>query len=295
MRYWERLEDRNPMVAETRIRTLRFLGSSSRTAVLIVGGIVLSIMVILLALGARFVQFYSIELYVFMAPAIAIFAGVGTTAMGIAREREKRSMDILLTTPVTARQIVWGKFSACLLPVTLLSLLCFLLASGQSLIRLANGSGAFAIDGQVLPLWVILLGSFAITLAAGYSAAMVSIWVSSFMKRGAPALIFAFTTMVLLLMVIPGMLVLLESAVRAGIASRSTTPEFTLGFLFFTQPFFAMTGLSLADSRPIDGLPLAQPLLMLLNPVLMILLTWPLMFWAEKRVLADMRMGGSDA
>ncbi len=101
--------------------------------------------------------------------------------------------------------------------------------------------------------------------------------------------------MVLLLMVIPGMLVLLESAVRAGIASRSTTPEFTLGFLFFTQPFFAMTGLSLADSRPIDGLPLAQPLLMLLNPVLMILLTWPLMFWAEKRVLADMRMGGSDA
>lgn len=295
MRYWERLEDRNPMVAETRIRTLRFLGSSSRTAVLIVGGIVLSIIVILLALGARFVQFYSIELYLYLAPAIAIFAGVGTTAMGIAKEREKRSMDILLTTPVTARQIVWGKFSACLLPVTLLSLLCFLLASGQSLIRLANGSGAFAIDGQILPLWVILLGSFAITLAAGYSAAMVSIWVSSFMKRGAPALIFAFTTMVLLLMVVPGMMVLLESAIRAGIASQTTTPELSLGFLFLTQPFFALAGLTAVASRELDGLPLGQPLFMLLNPVLMILLTWPLMFWAEKRVLADMRMGGSDA
>ena len=66
------------------------------------------------------------ELFNFFAPLLLLLFAVGAGARAIAGEEEKRTLDILLSTPIERRRVVIDKFAAMLLAGALLSVLLWL-------------------------------------------------------------------------------------------------------------------------------------------------------------------------
>lgn len=61
------------------------------------------------------------ELFAFFAPILLILFTVGAGARAIAGEEERRTLDVLLSTPVTRRRVVLDKFGAMVLATALLA------------------------------------------------------------------------------------------------------------------------------------------------------------------------------
>ena len=66
------------------------------------------------------------ELFNFFAPLLLLLFAIGAGARAIAGEEEQRTLDILLSTPVTRRHVVIHKFGAMLVAGVLLSVLLWL-------------------------------------------------------------------------------------------------------------------------------------------------------------------------
>jgi ABC-2 type transport system permease protein len=70
--------------------------------------------------------YLSTELFAFFAPILLLLFAVGAGARAIAAEEERRTLDVLLSTPVTRRRVVLDKFGAMLLAVALLSVVLWI-------------------------------------------------------------------------------------------------------------------------------------------------------------------------
>lgn len=67
--------------------------------------------------------YLSTELFGFFGPLLLLLYAIGAGARAIAREEERRSLDILLATPIPRRKLVTQKFGAMVFGVVLLSTL----------------------------------------------------------------------------------------------------------------------------------------------------------------------------
>ena len=121
---------------------------------------------------------------------IAIEAGMvmflvpAFTAGSIAGEREKQTLEILLTTTLKPGQIVWGKLMSSI------SMVLLLIVS-----TLPTISIIFTIGGvQILDLLEFVVVIFVCTLLIG----SIGIWASVMMKRTVPATVFAYGGIILL-------------------------------------------------------------------------------------------------
>lgn len=121
---------------------------------------------------------------------IAIEAGMvmflvpAFTAGSIAGEREKQTLEILLTTTLKPGQIVWGKLMSSI------SMVLLLIVS-----TLPTISIIFTIGGvEILDLLEFVLVIFVCTLLIG----SIGIWASVMMKRTVPATVFAYGGIILL-------------------------------------------------------------------------------------------------
>ncbi len=121
---------------------------------------------------------------------IAIEAGMvmflvpSFTAGSIAGEREKQTLEILLTTTLKPEQIVWGKLMSSI------SMVLLLIVS-----TLPTISIIFTIGGvEILDLLEFVVVIFVCTLLIG----SIGIWASVMMKRTVPATVFAYGGIILL-------------------------------------------------------------------------------------------------
>lgn len=121
---------------------------------------------------------------------IAIEAGMvmflvpAFTAGSIAGEREKQTLEILLTTTLKPGQIVWGKLMSSI------SMVLLLIVS-----TLPTISIIFTIGGvEILDLLEFVIVIFVCTLLIG----SIGIWASVMMKRTVPATVFAYGGIILL-------------------------------------------------------------------------------------------------
>lgn len=121
---------------------------------------------------------------------IAIEAGMvmflvpAFTAGSIAGEREKQTLEILLTTTLKPRQIVWGKL------LSSISMVLLLIVS-----TLPTISIIFTIGGvEILDLLEFVIVVFVFTLLIG----SIGVWASVMMKRTVPATVFAYGGIIML-------------------------------------------------------------------------------------------------
>ncbi len=138
------------------------------------------------------------------------------TASSVAGEREKQTLDILLTTPITPRSIIFGKVWAALTNVFM-----FIISSVPSM------AIAFLFGGLQ---WHYLAEFLVIILGISFFVGAVGIWCSSMYKRTVVSVIM---TLVIELAFFVGTLILMGSIIliQNMIALRANTVYDGLGIL----------------------------------------------------------------
>ncbi|MBX3095305.1 MAG: ABC transporter permease subunit [Fimbriimonadaceae bacterium] len=208
MNVWYKAEERNPMLVETRQATLRMLGiqnlnASARWNVAMVGVVFLG----LTALAMRYPGVVMPNILMAMLLVLLNFILPVVLHGVIAKEREKRSIDILLSCPVSPQQIVNGK--------ALRAAPWFLLISGLIMLPLLGSLLARAVIKEPMPdarygLAGTLLIAFVLLISSSAFFSAITILVSSMVKRAHLALIGTMGIFFLLYFVGPGMMAILN-------------------------------------------------------------------------------------
>lgn len=122
---------------------------------------------------------------------LSLIVGLGATAHAFTQERESRTLDVLLTTPLTAREIVWGKFMGALrrqwfLPTVVLVhlLLSGVLAAGVHIVAVFHVGAIFLVTLAFLSavgVWMSAISKK--TTGAGVRTALIAMgfWVLPFL------------------------------------------------------------------------------------------------------------------
>lgn len=203
MSLWMRWEAKNPMLAETRIILRRWLGFKGDTlqAKLIIGAICLVFLGIMGGI-ARYSFLVDTTVVFPIAWLLVGLVSIITLHGSLAREREKRSMEVLMTVPLTAGQVVMGKLTRALpaMVTILLAVPVFLLASGIGRAVL-NERGLTWGDSQH-PVVVSLLLMVYLVVSGFYSMSL-TMAISSVTSRVAPALLLSFSLWIVTYLVVP--------------------------------------------------------------------------------------------
>lgn len=122
---------------------------------------------------------------------LSLIVGLGATAHAFTQERESRTLDVLLTTPLTAREIVWGKFMGALrrqwfLPTVVLVhlLLSGVLAAGVHIVAVFHVGAIFLVTlsfVSAVGVWMSAISKK--TTGAGVRTALIAMgfWVLPFL------------------------------------------------------------------------------------------------------------------
>lgn len=158
--------------------------------------------------------------------ALLLLATVISYGSSIADERDARSWDTLLTTPLSAREIVWSKLAGGA-PTPLL-LLAFLLFNTAFAAGIARFHGP---DSWWSPAFV--LATVPIALAWWFAVAGVGVWLSNRLNRGLHATAASVVVWVLAWAVLP-----VAGAALDGILTsfRSSSVDFFLTAAWITNP-----------------------------------------------------------
>lgn len=203
MSLWMRWEAKNPMLAETRIIVRRWIGFKTNTlqTKLIIGGIFIVLIGIILAV-AQYATFVDTSVVFPIAWVLVGLISIITLHGSLAREREKRSMEVLMTVPLTARQIVFGKLFRSLpaIGTILVAVPVLLLASGIGRAVFKDPGLTWgphttpALVAAVLMLYLMATALYSMTLTMA---------ISSITSRVAPALLLSFSLWIVTYLVIP--------------------------------------------------------------------------------------------
>lgn len=170
------------------------------------------------------------------------------TAGSIAGEREKQTLEILLTTTLKPREIVWGKL------ISSISMVLLLVVSSLPVISIIYTIGGISISDLLQ--FVIAVFVFSIFLGS------IGIWGSVMIKKTVPATVFTFGGILILCAgtaVIIGIIYVISNMyyynVMQGVGNE---PNISLSLLLLLiNPFFAlidMIGSQYAGSSLIEGM-----------------------------------------
>jgi ABC-type transport system involved in multi-copper enzyme maturation permease subunit len=207
MKFWHSLENRNPVLVEARQAALRMMGvqnlnASTKWNVIMVGVIFAGIT----ALAMRYPT--AVEPVVTLPILLTILNFILPVVLHsvIAKEREKRSMDILLSCPVTPMQIVVGKLARGIPWVVLVSVLLLAPTFGALLMRAIfrheMPDGTYALPVSMLLALMLLLTS-------AFWFASITVWVSSMAKKTHGALLGSLGVFFVVLLVLPAVMTIL--------------------------------------------------------------------------------------
>lgn len=207
MTAWQKAEERNPMLVETRQATLRMLGvqnlnASAKWNVVMVGVVFLG----LTALAMRYPGVVMPSILLPMLLVVLAFILPVVLHGVIAKEREKRSIDILLSCPVTPFQIVSGK--------AMRAIPWFILISGLILLPLFGSLVARIFTGEAMPdarygLGPTLFYALVLLISSGAWFSAATIFVSSMVKRVHLALVGTMAIFFLIYLVGPSLMMIL--------------------------------------------------------------------------------------
>ncbi len=144
------------------------------------------------------------------------FIAPGLTAGSIAAERERQTFDLLRTTLISSRSLVWGKL------ISALSYLILLLVAALPLESLAYMLGGVSIEE--------LLISFLILVVTALFYSCLGIFYSSFMRRTLGPTVLAYATAIMIVVGIP-ILLFVSMGFGAGLfvgTSPSTSSQISL-------------------------------------------------------------------
>ncbi|MCH7904723.1 MAG: ABC transporter permease subunit [Armatimonadetes bacterium] len=191
----------NPMMAEVLREKNKALAPESWRGGQLAARILLGVFYLLgLALVLNNIQYIEpvILLYVLMGVQTLLIPAVLHAT--IAGEREKRSLDMLLVAPVTASQIVIGKFSRALVPVVALSLAIGLPTLAVELARSADGAERYDLNRPGM-LGFMIASLFCLLFAMAIGG--LTMWISSKTRTASAAMMSTIGALFLLLIVVP--------------------------------------------------------------------------------------------
>ncbi|GAB4131505.1 MAG: hypothetical protein Fur0036_18110 [Fimbriimonadaceae bacterium] len=203
MSLWMRWEERNPMLAETRIVLRRWLGlkGDNLQAKLVIAAVCVVVLGIIGAV-ARYSFLVDTTVAFPIAWVLLGLVSIITLHGALAREREKRSMEVLLTTPLTAKQIVLGKLTRAVPAITAI-LVCvpiFLLASGLGRAFFKENGLTW---GDNLPAAVVMLALLGYLVSSSFFAMCLTMAVSAITQRVAASLLLSFALWVVVYLIVP--------------------------------------------------------------------------------------------
>lgn len=207
MKVWEKLENWNPVFVEARQATLRMMGVQNLSASAKWNVIVVSVIFIgITALAMRYPTAVEPVMTLPILLTILNFLLPVVLHSVIAKEREKRSMDILLTCPVTPMQIVIGKLARGIPWFVFVSLLLLVPTFGALLMRLIF---RHEMPGTTYSLTGSLLSALLLLLTSAFWFSAVTVWVSSMAKRSHGALLGSLGVFFVVLLVLPAVMAIL--------------------------------------------------------------------------------------
>jgi len=134
---------------------------------------------------------------------LSVVTAAGTSASGISAERESRTLDVLLASPLSAREIIWGKFIGNLSKLWLFPLILMLH-------QIIVACGIAGMSPVVLPMYLIVLVPPIAALAAS------GVWLSAWSKNTGTASAANFATAVLLWLGLPMLMALMGEIFGSG-------------------------------------------------------------------------------
>ncbi|MBS1723361.1 MAG: ABC transporter permease subunit [Armatimonadetes bacterium] len=164
-------------------RSLRIGTWPASTAIVAV--IILLVYACLVALAVQSVTWFEPSIFLYGMLLISILLVAAVLYSGLAGEREKKSLDLLLVAPVTGAQIVAAKLTKAFLPLVASILALMVPAIVIGMMRIVKGQPAF-IDNVNFP--IALAGALGLTLSANVLVAGVAVYMSALNKTMSSAL-----------------------------------------------------------------------------------------------------------
>lgn len=221
----------NPMLIEVKRFNRKFLGASKSRG-LNTATQVFAVLLYLLLLGVtiQFRQMFQPSWIIQLQTFLLCFVMISLMHGSIAAEREKRTWDVLMTAPVSAAQVVVGKF--------MLGVLGALVLAGFFLIPvlvvLHPGMSLDASSGVVGESVLQMIIAEVISLSFAFCLAAVTLYISSKVKRAFGAQALMYGLLLIALVVYPMFMGMIFSG------RSSASGEFTGIETLFAHPFFAV-------------------------------------------------------
>ncbi|MBI2864462.1 MAG: ABC transporter permease subunit [Chloroflexi bacterium] len=163
--------------------------------------------------------------------ALISFLTPAFTAGAFSGERERRTYDLLVSTPLSARQIVWGKL------VSALAYMVALVVASVPILGMAFMMGGVSPEEVAIGFWILLLTT--VTFGS------VGVFFSSFLKSTLVSTVLSYVTVLLLTVGLP--ILFLVTSPFLGVFGRSPLPGwissspviYTVGIVLCSNPFFA--------------------------------------------------------
>ncbi|MCW5942019.1 MAG: ABC transporter permease [Fimbriimonadaceae bacterium] len=200
MTAWRHLVTENPMLVEIRRAQQRFLGrtrAGGQIALYLVG----AVYVVAAGVVVRYAQYIDAVWLVYFQTFLFAFIGPSVSHGAVSGEREKRTWDMLVAAPVTAGQIVWGKYlGGCVLILLVAAL--FLPMLGVTYFSYEVNPYMWGDQYRRYTFWdLVMMDGISITF--GFFAAALTLLFSARTKRAFVTLGIALVAMFVVLVLYP--------------------------------------------------------------------------------------------
>jgi ABC-type Na+ efflux pump permease subunit len=198
---WHELVTDNPLMVKamkslSMLKGLRTMPPSSW----VVLSLVALIYLVLVGSALKIADVLDPGLFLYLMMTVVVLMAATVLHNSLAGEREKRTMDLLLVAPVTARQIVASKLVKVVLPIGCTIVACVVPAIVLAVVR-ANGPSNFQDRTTSFPLALVM--TIVLTLATALMVTGTTVFVSSINRTTASALTATLGVLFLWFIVLP--------------------------------------------------------------------------------------------
>lgn len=183
---WRHLVSDNPLMERAlRAFAIRKNFRNMPASTWIVFSLVALIYVVLIGLGVRYADSVEPSLFLYLMLTVLILVGATVLHNALAGEREKRTLDLLLVAPVTAKQIVAAKLVKVIVPTLVIVVICVIPTIVLQLVRQHLGVDY---STRTVSFWAALTMSVVITLSTVLMVTGSTLYISSLNRTTASAL-----------------------------------------------------------------------------------------------------------
>lgn len=240
--FWQEVFSENPMMVRA-LKPLRGLKNWKEmpSTTWVVVGLVALVYVVLVGSSLKVAEIFDSGVFLFVMLTVTILVCATVLHPSLAGEREKRTLDLLLCAPLTARQIVVGKVFKAVIPTLSVMAFCIVPSIVLAIARHAidlNPTSANSFYPLAAALCLVL------TFSTGVFVAGVTLYLSSINRTTANAMIATLGALFLWFIVAP---------VFAGTVS-AFNKEFS-DFSVSYHPFYAMAKILYPDTSGVGMWP----------------------------------------